>query len=185
MRRLVAQLAVLAATIGSIAATSCTTATTGGTPDAAPALTPCEEAGGQCGASACSALGPQSCGAAGGACCLDALGAACAAEAGSPAIAASSYDRSCQVDSDCVAIGVGDPCYPCEVLCPGTAAINTSSMAQYTADVARSPAGGGHVACSCPLYDPASACCSAGACAPHCLGPLDAGYADGDSVDAM
>jgi hypothetical protein len=180
MRRLVVQVAVVAA---ALAASSCTTTTTGATPDAAPVITPCEEAGGQCGASACSALGPQSCGATGGACCLDALGAACAAEGGSSPIAASSYDQSCQVDSDCVAIGIGDPCYPCEVLCPGTAAINASSMAQYTADVARSPSGSGRVACSCPLYDPASVCCNAGRCAPHCLAPLDGGSVDGDSVD--
>src|ERR1700678_3295322 len=181
---LVAQLAVLTAAIGFIAATSCTTTTmSGAAMDAAPAPTPCQAAGGECGVSACSALGSQSCGARGGACCLDALGAVCAAEGGSPAIAASSYDRSCQVDSDCVAIGVGDPCYPCEVLCPGTAAINTSSMATYMADVARSPAGSGSVVCACPFYDSASACCNAGTCAPHCLVPVDGGSVDGGDGD--
>jgi len=176
------RLAVLTTAIGSIAATSCASTTTEATVDAAPPPTPCEVAGGQCGVSACSAFGPQSCGAKGETCCLDALGAVCASEGGSPVIAASSYDQSCQVDSDCVAVGVGAPCYPCEVLCPGAAAISTSSMAKYMADVARSPAGSG-VACSCPFYDPASACCSAGTCAPHCLVPLDGG--DGGYGDAM
>jgi len=148
--------------------------------DAAAAPSACVAAGGQCGASACSTLGPQSCGAVGGACCLDGVGAACAAEGGKP-IAASSYDQSCRVDSDCVAIGVGNACYPCEVLCPGAAAIGTASLAQYMSDIADSPAGKGNFVCDCPFVSDASVCCSAGACSSRCFALPDAGEQIGDA----
>jgi hypothetical protein len=163
----------------------CTTTTaTESVHDAAPAPSACELAGGQCGTSACTALGSQSCGAAGGTCCLDGLGALCAAEAGSHSIAVSSYSRSCQVDSDCVAIGVGNPCYPCEVMCPGTGAINITSLAQYMTDVADSPAGKAAVVCNCPQVPSPSACCNGGTCALHCLDLGDAPSESGVSVDA-
>jgi hypothetical protein len=148
--------------------------------DSAAAASECAAAGGQCGTSACTALGPQSCGTQGETCCLDGVGAACAAGAGLPPILASNYDQSCSVDSDCVAIGVGDPCYVCEVACPGAAAINQTSLATYMADTAR-PVGSPGVVCNCPLYDPSSVCCSAGTCKPHCLDvPAAAGDAGGD-----
>jgi hypothetical protein len=144
------------------------------TTDAAPPLSPCVMAGGECGVSACKALGSQSCDVTGETCCLDGLGPSCDADGGAAAITASSYDPSCDADTDCVGIGVGDPCYPCEVLCAGTAAINVSSLAQYNADVAKSPAGRAGVACACPEFVPANVCCSAGKCALYCLDVGDA-----------
>jgi hypothetical protein len=158
-----------------IAATGCATTSNGGAADGAASTSTCVEAGGLCGVSACSAVGPQSCGSKGETCCLDSLGPLCAAEAGATPIVASSYDQSCQVDSDCVAIGVGDSCYPCGVVCPGNAAINASSLARYMQDVAASPAGKGGFFCNCPLYSPSSVCCNAGLCAPYCLDLVDAG----------
>jgi hypothetical protein len=152
--------------------------------DAAAPVSACAAAGGLCGVSACSALGPQSCGAAGGTCCLDGLSADCLAEAGSHPIVASSYDQSCDVDSDCVAIGVGDPCEPCEVLCAGSAAIRSGALAQYMADVAKSPAGKGTFVCECPQYSPASVCCNAGVCAPYCLDLSDASADAAAMIDA-
>src|SRR5580698_4756351 len=124
-RRIVrgARLAIAFSWLGS--AVGCASSSSEATMDAAAPVSACAAAGGLCGVSACSALGPQSCGAAGGTCCLDGLSADCLAEAGSPPIVASSYDQSCDVDSDCVAIGVGDPCEPCEVLCAGSAAIRS------------------------------------------------------------
>jgi hypothetical protein len=66
---------------------------------------------------------------------------ACPACAGTDAsattISASSYDQSCQVASDCVAIEVGQVCGPgCGLVCPN-AAINRSAEQQYDADLQR------------------------------------------------
>jgi|HubBroStandDraft_2_1064218.scaffolds.fasta_scaffold17668_3 hypothetical protein len=185
MRRRVAPAAGFAIAVSLVCSLiGCTTASNEGAADAASPASACVAAGGLCGVSACSTLGPQSCGVAGETCCLDSLGAACAAEAGSAPIVASSYDQSCQTDSDCVGIGVGDPCYPCGVVCPGAAAINASSLAQYMADVLRSPAGKGDFVCNCPLYSPSSVCCNAGTCAPSCLDLVDAGTDAAPGADA-
>jgi hypothetical protein len=81
-------------------------------------------------------------------------------------ILASSYDRSCSSDSDCVAVSVGDICVPCGIGCRNTA-INVASHAQYNEDVARAyaatPAG---VPYPCETTCPHSrdACCVDGQC---------------------
>jgi hypothetical protein len=55
-------------------------------------------------------------------------------------IQASNYDQSCMTDSDCVAVSVGNACYPGFLNCTlGT--INVGAMSQYNADVARTNAG--------------------------------------------
>jgi hypothetical protein len=139
----------------------------------------CVLAGGQCG-STCAFSISASCGAAGGSCCVP-----CQADPDVHAISASNYDRSCTLDSDCVAVGVGDPCRPCDILCAGNAAINKSSMSQYSKDVADSPALGDSAACSCAPTT-LSVCCNAGTCDPSCgvdgsTGPVqgvDAGPGD-------
>jgi len=136
-----------------------------------PNVSACVAAGGQCVDDAgCAFSIHESCGAAGGACCVP-----CEADPDVKAISASNYDRSCTADSDCVAVGVGDPCRPCDILCPGNAAINKSSLARYSADVASSPAGMDGAACSCQPIT-LSVCCNAGTCDPSCAG--DAGSGD-------
>jgi hypothetical protein len=45
-------------------------------------------------------------------------------------IQASSYDQSCTTDSDCIAVGEGNACYPCAIACT-SAAINRSAESQY------------------------------------------------------
>jgi hypothetical protein len=51
-------------------------------------------------------------------------------------IQASNYDQSCATDSDCVAVGEGNFCYPGAGTCP-SAAIRTSALGQYQADVSK------------------------------------------------
>jgi|HubBroStandDraft_6_1064221.scaffolds.fasta_scaffold96447_4 hypothetical protein len=143
----------------------------------------CVEAGGQC-TTSCAAIGPQSCGA-GAFCCFDAR---CARDAADrpPPILASSYDQSCDADTDCVTVGVGDPCSCLD--CANNAAINKASVAQYRTDVAES------AICSCaapPLPIPGeSLCCNAGTCDLSCTAPAttsdagsDARAADGAVAD--
>jgi hypothetical protein len=134
--------------------------------------TSCAEAGGQCAWQSCSALGNQECGATGGQCCLDALNARIC-EAGAPLIQASSYDQSCSVDTDCVAVGVGNPCTAiCEIFCAGNAAISEMSLARYMMDKSNLPASLLDVGCGCPIADP-SACCVAGTCSTACTTPIE------------
>jgi hypothetical protein len=143
----------------------------------------CVEAGGQC-TTSCAALGPQSCGA-GAFCCFDAR---CARDASDrpPPILASSYDQSCDADTDCVTVGVGDYC-SC-LNCSNNAAINKASVTQYRTDVAES------AICSCPPtpipIPGVSPCCNAGTCDPSCTAPAStgeagsgAGAADGGVAD--
>jgi len=54
-------------------------------------------------------------------------------------IQASSYDQSCSVDTDCVAISEGNFCIPGAMNCTN-AAINQSSKTQYLSDVANTNA---------------------------------------------
>jgi hypothetical protein len=107
-------------------------------------------------------------------------------------IAASSYDTSCNVDTDCVsvteglAVHFGDWCTG-ECFC-GADAINRSSAAQYAQDVTRTPVGSGATrpseTCSCPA-SVGGTCCRAGQCTTGgaCVSalPLDAGAATNPS----
>jgi hypothetical protein len=94
------------------------------------------------------------------------------------------YDRSCSVDSDCVAtvelscamyqnrprglnlyVRGGSFCDGCN--CNTGAAINRSAVAQYVADVSRTPEGSGQVAfpvCGCPPTPPPTISCNSGLC---------------------
>jgi hypothetical protein len=122
----------------------------------------CVAAGGECSASTCAFIISASCGPAGGSCCVP-----CEADPEVARILASKYDQTCTVNSDCVAVGVGDPCRPCDILCGSNAAINTSSLAQYRRDVADSPGIGDAAACRCTPTT-VSVCCNAGTCDPSC-----------------
>jgi hypothetical protein len=159
------------------------------TSDAAPGASACVAAGGQCTGSSCSAISlAVDCGSAGGLCCLDALNAR-TCEGGVPSIQASNYDQSCEVDSDCVGAGVGDPCVSiCEIYCRANAAISKSSLAQFTADVARISSELKGEVCGCPENAPP--CCVAGSCAVVCPTQVtvsDAGNStnDGDEPCAL
>ena len=76
-------------------------------------------------------------------------------------IQASDYDQSCTTDSDCVAVGEGSFCYPGAGRCP-SAAIRTSALAQYQAEVSRTWAVACFVFGSCTLS--LGPCCRAGTC---------------------
>jgi hypothetical protein len=97
-------------------------------------------------------------------------------------IEATNYDQSCSVDSDCVpGIQSGDYCQSIDYSC-GQETINKNSLAQYMADVAKTPVGSGAIPeleASCGFMGPP--CCTAGHCTPglQCSGtqiiPPDAG----------
>jgi hypothetical protein len=75
----------------------------------------------------------------------------------------SSYDQSCTVDSDCVAVGLGNACFACEIGCgTNAAAISKSAEGQYRSDVAKSPANGAD--CGCGAGIPGGPCCIGGMC---------------------
>jgi hypothetical protein len=77
----------------------------------------------------------------------------------------SAYDQSCQRDSDCVAVFLGDVCSDvCHGVC-ANAAINVRDDARYNADlnaVPQSPPSNMKTACSCAF---GLAVCHAGSCA--------------------
>src|SRR5580658_7228650 len=82
-------------------------------------------------------------------------------DAGCTEIAASSYDQSCKSDSDCVTVNVGNACAECVFACAqNVCAINAGAMAQYTADVAKTPAGGAR--CNCGAERVLALCCRSG-----------------------
>lgn len=85
---------------------------------------------------------------------------------------AAKYDQSCTVDSDCALVADGDFCGD-ELTCAysGTDPISATAVAQFEADVAKTPVGSGAVN-GCNYYSgdtnpgPApTACCQSGACA--------------------
>jgi hypothetical protein len=155
------------------AAVGCTsTGSSPGAPDGA-AMTPdgqgdssteasdtsaCTAAGGKCvvGGAFCSGIGSQDC-PMGAYCCL---GPPVCTDANVQLIQAANYDQSCTTDSDCIAVGLGNACFGCEIGCPN-AAISRSSQAQYRSDVADSPANGAD--CGCPIF-PSGPCCVGGLC---------------------
>lgn len=83
-------------------------------------------------------------------------------------VAASNYDQSCSVDSDCVRVDFGDYC---KWLCRcGGDAINRASLPKFTADIAKTPLAQGQVpgVCSCGYFF--GPCCRGGRCTagPDC-----------------
>lgn len=150
----------------------------------------CVAAGGQCVTSVdfCANVGPGATAAS----CLDVsrdmLCCAVDEDAGCTEVEASSYDQSCKSDSDCVVVNVGNACAECIFACAqSVGAINAGAMAQYNADVAKTPAGVAE--CNCPSEGIVIPCCHGGQCHVdnECSsqgGPTaaDAG-ADGDAAD--
>jgi hypothetical protein len=141
----------------------------------------CLAAGGQCSDTPCEFGIAASCGVEGaGFCCVP-----CQADPDVHRILASNYTQTCTVDSDCVAVGVGDPCQVCNILCATNAAINRSSLLQYMSDVAKSPPIGDAASCACQTTA-LSVCCNSGTCDPSCgvdgsagsVPPVDAAVED-------
>jgi hypothetical protein len=96
---------------------------------------------------------------------------------GTCTLEASTYDRTCQTDSDCIAVFLGNLCTDdCMGDCPN-AAIRGSEGARYDTDLAAAQARITHASahCSCAL---GPAFCKAGACDIH--SPLE----DGGRSDA-
>ena len=77
-------------------------------------------------------------------------------------IVASSYDQSCQIDSDCVPVAEGNFCIPSAGVCPSAAAINKSAYSRYQADVAKTNASLCQAVGGCGIEF--VACCRRGLC---------------------
>lgn len=83
-------------------------------------------------------------------------------DASAQIIMASSYNQSCQEDSDCVAIEEGDFCQPGANDGCANAAINRTALAQYQKDLAKTTAGVCYGLAGCPAeFGP---CCQNGVC---------------------
>ncbi len=81
----------------------------------------------------------------------------------------SSYNQTCQLDTDCVGVNPGNFCAPIRpCFCGPTGVINGSSVAQFNADIANTPAfsdAAAPAACECPPGPPPiGPCCMSGAC---------------------
>jgi hypothetical protein len=82
-------------------------------------------------------------------------------------ISASDYDQSCNVDSDCVAVGEGNACFPCTIICKG-APISRGALPAYQSDVSKTIGAREteSVSCGCPLES--TPCCRSGVCTASC-----------------
>jgi hypothetical protein len=87
-------------------------------------------------------------------------------------IQASNYDQTCSADTDCVAIAVGDACYPCIVICGTGGAINRSALSSYQSDISKTIGAGetSSVQCGCPAGG--IPCCRGGTCQAFCQNPI-------------
>jgi hypothetical protein len=88
-------------------------------------------------------------------------------------ISASNYDQSCSTDTECAMVSSGDYCDSDQCFCGGSA-ISVGALAQFSADVAKTPIGTGAIPaafCGCPLEGPP--CCRAGVCTTTCSSPND------------
>ena len=85
-------------------------------------------------------------------------------ETGGPCVLSpSSYVTSCNADSDCISVWLGDACSS-KCFCPN-ASINASSSAQYEKDRDATNHGGG--ICACPAF-PSPTCCNGTCSATGC-----------------
>ncbi len=171
---------------GSEAVSGGSEAVSGGSEAVSGGAAACMAAGGQCiagaGADFCANVGP---GATAASChdvSWDMLCCAVDEDAGCTEIEASSYDESCKSDSDCVTVNVGSTCSACVFACgQNVGAINAGAMAQYTADVAKTPAGA--IPCFCPTGGLGVPCCRSGQChAGNECSSLDGSTADAEPI---
>jgi hypothetical protein len=110
-------------------------------------------------------------------------------DASAQTITATSYDQTCQKDSDCVAIEEGNFCLPGANNGCTNAAINKGALAQYRADLAKTQGGVCYGVTGCP--EEGAPCCASGKCTadPQCKTTsgdasvdAEAGQADGGRV---
>jgi hypothetical protein len=149
-------------------------------------FTPCEVAGGECSATGCAYSISASCGVGGGTCCVP-----CQAAPDVHQVLVSTYNQECSADSDCVAVGTGDPCRPCDIVCGANAAINKTSLSKYRSDVAAVIAAADAGSCTCAPVT-TTVCCNAGTCDPSCgadgssnaLPPDEASVVEASAVEA-
>jgi hypothetical protein len=111
----------------------------------------------------------------------------CRPDADSEPILASTFGQECDAAADCVAVGVGDPCYVCQIRCRGNAAIRQAAFGDWQRAMERTVAATSGVSCSCA--PPPIACCNAGTCSVTCGSGADAavgrdaGEAGSDAAD--
>jgi hypothetical protein len=87
---------------------------------------------------------------------------------GNCSIEASSYDQSCTLDSDCVAVFSGSFCGDHECACENSA-INVSAQTRYVADLQNDHAP------ECPCPSPPAVSCNGGTCGLRTNSAVDAG----------
>lgn len=81
-------------------------------------------------------------------------------------IYADDYDQSCTVDQDCAQVAQGDYCGD-QCLCGELGVIRTTALAQFNADVSKTPVGSGAVTpshCAGCVSTAVGVCCRSGAC---------------------
>ena len=101
------------------------------------------------------------------------------ADAGACVFQASSYDRSCALDGDCVVVISTDYCTNTACDCGGDP-ISVAGRAQFNTDISRTPLGSGALQwppCSCET--PAPICCRAGMCTHDCITAPEGDDGDG------
>jgi hypothetical protein len=96
-------------------------------------------------------------------------------------ILASTFGQTCDAAADCVAVGVGDPCYVCAIRCRANAAIRAAALADWQTAMDRTLAASAKVSCHCA--PPPVACCNAGICSLSC-GFMGDAAAEDAGVDA-
>ena len=96
----------------------------------------------------------------------------CGPDADSEPILASTFGQECDAAADCVAVGVGDPCYVCQIRCRANAAIRRAAFADWQRAMERTVASTSGVSCNCA--SPPIACCNAGTCSLTCGSGADA-----------
>jgi hypothetical protein len=106
----------------------------------------------------------------------------CRPDADSEPILASTFGQECDAAADCVAVGVGDPCYVCQIRCRANAAIRQAAFGDWQRAVEHTVAGTSGVSCNCA--PPPVACCNAGKCSLTCGSDADAGAGDAAGREA-
>lgn len=96
-------------------------------------------------------------------------------------ILASTFGQTCDASADCVAVGVGDPCYACTIRCRGNAAIREAAFPDWQRAMESTPAATVEVSCNCA--PPPVACCNTGMCSLSCGPAADGGAGDASATD--
>jgi hypothetical protein len=82
-------------------------------------------------------------------------------------ISASDYDQSCNVDSDCIVVGAGNACFPCNIICK-IAPLSRGALPAYQSDVSKTIGGREMESVSCNCPEQPIACCRSGVCTASC-----------------